>query len=346
MASRTANQTVHFSQAALITPVLAYFENVGIPIDKYLAQADISQGLVLDPATPIPRPLIFRFINAVCLGEGIEDIGLLVGQTASLQLMGEFGELLLGASSISEYLERGCRFISTASSGDFYWLMPAEREGYTCFCASVSGMSEDDAVQNYLYVLFITINTIRGAVGSTWCPTALTIPAITSQTAVRLVEALPGTTIIREGKHASFPIPDSLLARPMGTTGSPAEAGKTTLPVDFQMSIAQLAETLIIAGHWDLQSAADIAGISPRTLQRKLADCGTSYTEEVVRTRIRLATRWIRDFDRPLSDIARALGYVDPANFSRAFRRITGLSPRAYRNQLAADTLDEIESGT
>lgn len=112
------------------------------------------------------------------------------------------------------------------------------------------------------------------------------------------------------------------------------------------MSIAQLAETLIIAGHWDLQSAADIAGISPRTLQRKLADCGTSYTEVVVRTRIRLATRWIRDFDRPLSDIARDLGYVDPANFSRAFRRITGLSPRAYRNQLAAHTLDEIESGT
>ena len=53
MASRTANQTVHFSQAALITPVLAYFENVGVPIEKYLAQADISQGLVLDQATPL-----------------------------------------------------------------------------------------------------------------------------------------------------------------------------------------------------------------------------------------------------------------------------------------------------
>ena len=61
-----------------------------------------------------PRNLIFQFINAACEGEGIEDVGLLMGQTTSLQTMGEFGQLLLGAKTVGDYLTRGCRFITPA----------------------------------------------------------------------------------------------------------------------------------------------------------------------------------------------------------------------------------------
>jgi AraC-like DNA-binding protein len=64
---------------------------------------------------------------------------------------------------------------------------------------------------------------------------------------------------------------------------------------------------------------------------------GTSYTKLVAETRIRLATKWIRKGKRSLPDIAQALGYNDPSNFSRAFRRVAGLSPRAFRNSLAQE---------
>ena len=35
-----------------------------------------------------------------------------------------------------------------------------------------------------------------------------------------------------------------------------------------------------------------------------------------------------------VQDIAQSLGYIDPANFARAFRRWTGESPSAYRRQM------------
>jgi AraC-like DNA-binding protein len=96
----------------------------------------------------------------------------------------------------------------------------------------------------------------------------------------------------------------------------------------------QLIETQIIAGNPDIHTAASATGLSPRILQRRLADSGTTYSALLANTRIDMAKRWIHDENHSLADIASALGYTNQANFSRAFRRITGLSPRAYRDSI------------
>jgi AraC-like DNA-binding protein len=76
------------------------------------------------------------------------------------------------------------------------------------------------------------------------------------------------------------------------------------------------------------------AGINQRTLQRRLAKCGTSFTQLVTEVRIDLARQWIQGQDYSISEIAARLGYTDPTNFSRAFRRVIGLSPSAYSKEL------------
>ena len=48
--------------------------------------------------------------------------------------------------------------------------------------------------------------------------------------------------------------------------------------------------------------------------------------------RFELATPLLNDEKIPITEIAFELGYADVAHFSRAFRRITGMSPRAYRH--------------
>jgi len=78
---------------------------------------------------------------------------------------------------------------------------------------------------------------------------------------------------------------------------------------------------------------AEIAGTSVRTVQRRLADLGSSYSEVVDRARFDVASRMLTETDAPSIQVAQATGYGDPSHFARAFRRLTGLSPSKYRSQ-------------
>jgi AraC-like DNA-binding protein len=161
---------------------------------------------------------------------------------------------------------------------------------------------------------------------------------MTTKTAAKLSVILPGTRIFRDGPHASFLIPHSVLNQPMRASPDPAhkdsfESSASPVPVDFLSGISKLTEMLIIMGHHDIATAAEMIGLNKRTLQRRLAECGTSHSAVVTEARVAIAIRWICEGETSLTEISGRLGYSNPANFSRAFRRVTGVAPRAYQNQ-------------
>jgi len=80
-----------------------------------------------------------------------------------------------------------------------------------------------------------------------------------------------------------------------------------------------------------LEEVAAELHVSPRTLKRKLAACGTSYSELLDEMRQSRAVRLLRADRLSVDEIADRLGYSDAANFARAFRRWTGTTPGAFR---------------
>src|SRR5262249_21828347 len=71
-------------------------------------------------------------------------------------------------------------------------------------------------------------------------------------------------------------------------------------------------------------------GMSPRTLQRHLAGEGTTFKDLVADARMQLARNYLAQRRVPVTEIAFVLGFADVSAFSRAFKRWTGQSPRAY----------------
>ena len=78
-------------------------------------------------------------------------------------------------------------------------------------------------------------------------------------------------------------------------------------------------------------------GLNQRTLQRALKEVGTSYSELIEEQRKLVSMKALSSIAMSVTDLATSLGYTDLANFSRAFRRWTGMSPRGYREQHRAD---------
>jgi AraC-like DNA-binding protein len=81
-------------------------------------------------------------------------------------------------------------------------------------------------------------------------------------------------------------------------------------------------------------SQGDIANelnTSLRSLQRKLHNRDTSYKELLNNTQHELALFYMRDSSRSIGEITYLLGFSEPSNFTRAFKRWTGKSPGEYR---------------
>ena len=96
----------------------------------------------------------------------------------------------------------------------------------------------------------------------------------------------------------------------------------------------------LASGTATIAEAAVAAGLSVRGLQRRLAKHGMTYSQLREKVRCDTAFRLIDDRRLRLSEIASALGYSDPAHFTRAFVRWYGVPPRAYRNRAARASPD------
>lgn len=85
----------------------------------------------------------------------------------------------------------------------------------------------------------------------------------------------------------------------------------------------------------DVSADAIATGLhmSARTLQRRLEEEGTRFSEVVDTAREKLARQRLRETTMPLAEIAYAIGFSDVATFSRAFKRWTGVSPGAFRRR-------------
>lgn len=82
-----------------------------------------------------------------------------------------------------------------------------------------------------------------------------------------------------------------------------------------------------------IDDAASALGVSTRTLKRRLADDGTTFSAVVDEQRRERAVRLLRAPDASIAAVAAAVGYSDVANFTRAFRRWTGTTPASFRKE-------------
>lgn len=74
-------------------------------------------------------------------------------------------------------------------------------------------------------------------------------------------------------------------------------------------------------------------GSSTRTLQRTLAEEGTTFATLVEDARRSLAETLLARDELAVEQVAALLGYADLRGFDRAFKRWTGTSPTLWRTQ-------------
>jgi AraC-like DNA-binding protein len=104
-------------------------------------------------------------------------------------------------------------------------------------------------------------------------------------------------------------------------------------PGTVRTAVENEVEKLLPDGKANKHSVAKTLALSARTLSRRLADEGTTYEEVVDKLRRSLALQYLKEPRMSVSQTAWLLGYEGSTSFNHAFRRWTGRSPSAARNQ-------------
>jgi AraC-like DNA-binding protein len=95
--------------------------------------------------------------------------------------------------------------------------------------------------------------------------------------------------------------------------------------------VTQLVEMLLPVGRCSTHHVARSLGVTQRTLHRKLAAEGQSFSAIVHTTREALAERYLSADRYSQTDVSELLGFTAPSAFSRWFRQRFGVSPTEWR---------------
>ncbi|MFH7243813.1 MAG: helix-turn-helix domain-containing protein [Spirulina sp.] len=319
-------------RTAILLRFTDFSDQIGAPTERWLDQANLSPVLLTHPERLIPMVQSASFVEQVAQAEGIDNFGALVGQVTNVTHLGQFGAMIRCSLTLYDLLTTLEKTINLLNSGervslrwstDALWLQShlyaLDRQAYS---------------QAQCFSLMTHLNVLRMVLGPTWQPPEVHLvtphnPALCDLKgleAARISFNQPCNAIKIPREYVSQPL------NPLSPTLGQFEALHQSAPaLDFIPSLKQLIEALLPQGCPTIAQAAEASGMSVRSFQRRLASHGISYGHLVDEVRFNLAAQWLKGESVSITDIAAELGYADTANFTRAFKRWAGVSPREFR---------------
>jgi AraC-like DNA-binding protein len=105
-----------------------------------------------------------------------------------------------------------------------------------------------------------------------------------------------------------------------------------TEPTTARARVTSWINETIASGRTNIDDAARDLSVSARTLQRRLAEEGTSFHDLLREVRLKLSQHYLTRTALSIAEIAFLLGYAEQNSFYRSFRDWTGLTPEQARS--------------
>ena len=308
----------------------AFLRHIGAPADRYLRSQKLPV-LCDDPDRFVPLARAWAFFDTAARHED-PMLGWLVGaHVGDHNLNAGLLRKLETAPTLFQALQRLVKLARAEAT--HIQLGIAGRRDDVLFYTRYSGMRE---VPGYMcsqsYQLGLLRDLIRHFLGRDWIPDEI---GIEHSVATAVVEALfPGSRILTQQPMGYITVPRNSLHQAAHTL--PPIGGIAKDPVlcekfDYLDSLRALLRSYMPDGYPTAQFAAELMDVSERTLARKLADNGLTYGTLIDELRFSEARNLLREPGMRIEEIAQSVGFDDQSNFTRMFKRISGLTPGEFR---------------
>ncbi|MGY6250731.1 helix-turn-helix domain-containing protein [Bosea thiooxidans] len=325
---------IPLTRGQFLLPFVSILDDIGAPTETLLERARLPSSLAEKSDLYLPLLPALRFVETAQRNQGIEDFGFLAAQRLHFSHMRQETRALIAHSpTLLVALRHACH---AASREDTILSMWIEHDAdHVRICSRLAGtgllhLKYAQWIQN-----IFSVYIVRQFAGPDWMPTAIAFESSYAPSPATR-SRWPNVRFL-SGRHAAWiSVPIALLSLPnrsVSSFASPRENEDGPSAYDIVELLKLMLPAYLDERTTALADIAEIARVSTRTLQRKLAHIGLSYSDLLDSVRYENASRLLRDTDCRIIDVAFSSGYTDPAHFSRAFRRISGVTPRQFREQ-------------
>lgn len=328
--------TLPLVRAAAIAPLMVWLRDSGYPLDQMLLDAGLPAGLIEDRDRPIPLMAGIRLLMEVVAREG-QDVPCRMVAHAGIEELGLLGQIVMSSRTPREAFTKVERAYLHHGSHELFTLTPGSGSGAVRHAFRVPVDSERlSFVQQYVAALIRTVVLRTGHEGQLIERVELTPHP---RNGVEGLSAEFGCEVVPSANRTvTMVFSDAVLDRPYVNGRQVADvvipAGSAVIRGDGTLagSITSILPGLMEAGaEPGLANIAELAFMSRRTLQRRLAAEGTSLSDLIDKMRAEQAIARLTASGNAIRTVAAEVGYGSNASFSRAIRRWTKTSPSRLR---------------
>lgn len=331
----------HFSAlSSWVLLISKAIDSYGCDSVELFARAGLDHSRLRDPVTRFSAVAIWRLWQLAAETTGDSGFGLTVASFWHPTTLHALGYSWLASDNLEEAFQRMARYtriINTAANGVIQ--IEKSTDSY-CLIMDASHLKVPQpsaAAVDASMAMLLTM--CRAAYGENFRPIRVSMQHDEPDCSSRFNELFDAPVAFSKAQNAMWMDPE-IVSEPLATANPELVRINDNIVTDYLAQLDRNDVTMRVksklvehlpTGRISEEGIASSINLSQRSLQRRLKEQGMTFTQLLENTRRELGLQYVRDPQYSFNEIGFLLGFAEPGNFSRAFKRWYGKSPSQYR---------------
>jgi AraC-like DNA-binding protein len=329
-------------RAACLTNYAQVASRAGLSPDRMLLDAGLDPNMLRDPDLMVPVGHVRRLLETSAQHASDEAFGLRMAMTRQLSNLGPVGLVIRDQPSVHESIRVLMRY-HTALNGAL--AMSLEQQGPLVLVREelllAGGMQPTrQSIELAVGVLF---TLLRQLLGCDWRPQRVCFMHTAPRDRTAHLQLFGPRLEFGQAFNGIVCLASELDAPNVGADPQMARYAQQLLeltPAPTEPSTLEAVRRAIVlllpSGRCTIEQVSVQLGLVPRSVQRRLAEQGCSFSELVNDLRVELTERHLAHGERSLTDVATLLGFAALSGFSHWHQQQFNCSPSHSRSGQAA----------
>ncbi|WP_246690272.1 AraC family transcriptional regulator [Methylorubrum populi] len=308
---------------------------LGADPDELLAELGLDPKL-FDDGKLVPYAALGHLITLGAERTNCPHLGLYIGQRANLASLGELGLLVRHSDTVGDALRALEAHSAMQNRGAVVGL--GTDSDVTVLSYAPYGPEAESAAIHSERALATLTNVLRALCGSEWAPEEVLLPRSKPRD-IAFYDHFFRAPVRFDQEMAALVFPADLLEQRIAgadlTVRQSAEDHIGQLEGDqasnFTDALRRYLRTQVTRQRCHAERVARMRLITRRTLSRHLRAQGTTFRRLADEAQSQVAKQLLADTSMSVTQVSAILNFSEPAAFTHAFRRWSGMTPSAWR---------------